>query len=167
MTDDDIISAILKREGGYVNIAADRGGPTKFGITQGTLAEWRGTPVTLSDVQTLTEDEARAIYRKRYVVDPGFDQLAAPQLRALVVDTGVNHGPVSAIKMLQMALRVNADGIIGKETLDALKSSPGVRARMVAERARAYGRLLGAEPNQYVFAAGWMNRLAEWIEALA
>ena len=43
---DDLISDIIRREGGYVNHPDDRGGPTNYGITQATLSEWRRQPVT-------------------------------------------------------------------------------------------------------------------------
>ena len=33
MTVDQMIDDILRREGGYVNHPADKGGPTKYGIT--------------------------------------------------------------------------------------------------------------------------------------
>ena len=31
---DELIDELIEREGGYVNHPADRGGPTKFGITE-------------------------------------------------------------------------------------------------------------------------------------
>jgi lysozyme family protein len=35
MTDlDELINALIEREGGYVNHPADRGGPTRYGITE-------------------------------------------------------------------------------------------------------------------------------------
>ena len=37
-----------------------------MGITQGTLAAWRGRPVSIEEVRALTEEEAREIYRANY-----------------------------------------------------------------------------------------------------
>jgi lysozyme family protein len=64
-TDDAILAAILRREGGFVNHPADRGGPTHYGITQATLQAWRGRAVSEEDVRALSVEEAKAIYRAR------------------------------------------------------------------------------------------------------
>jgi lysozyme family protein len=63
---DTILDEIIRREGGYVNHPADRGGPTKYGITAQTLGRWRklDRPATATEVKALTETEARAIYRQ-------------------------------------------------------------------------------------------------------
>lgn len=170
MTADEIIDAILRREGAaYTDHAADRGGPTKYGITQATLAKVRGKPVTPADVQNLTEIEARQIYLDRYVRKPGFDRIADPQLRALMVDAGVNQGPERALAWLQRACGVTADGVFGPTTERAVNElAPRMlRAKVTAARARAYGRLITDDPLQATFAAGWANRIAEFIEELA
>ena len=169
MTDDEIITEIIEREGGFVNAAADRGKATKYGITQATLADYLGRPVTVAEVEALSESVARDIYRRRYILRPGFDAIADDALRAAVVDCAVNHGPLQATKFLQHALGVLPDGRIGPDTLAALSNSDPHRTRtyLVAERARFYGKILGLRPEQSVFAAGWMNRLAGFIEGLA
>jgi len=71
---DAILDRIIRREGGYVNHPADRGGATNFGITAQTLGNWRklGRPATVAEVMALTETEARAIYRQQYIAGPGF-----------------------------------------------------------------------------------------------
>jgi lysozyme family protein len=169
VTADEIIDEIIRREGGFVDHRADRGGPTKYGITQATLAAWRGHPVSADDVRILTVDEARAIYRARYIRDPGFDRIADPQLRALLVDCAVLQGPSRAVVWLQRACGVTADGKFGPLTERvANELAPRLlRARITASRARALGRLITDDPKQAAFAAGWMNRVAEFIEGLA
>ena len=72
-----MIDSILKREGGLVDHPSDRGGPTNFGITQRSLAKWRGDSVTKGDVRRMTQDEARAIYRSTYFTQPKIDKLPA------------------------------------------------------------------------------------------
>lgn len=167
---EQILNGILRREGGFVDHPADRGGPTKYGITAATLGEWRGLgrPATREEVFALTEQEARDIYRQRYIIAPGFDRLKDGALMELMVDAAVNSGPKRAIQWLQAALGVAADGVIGPRTLAALDvaDTRKLRRRVLAERLRHLGRLIAANPKQAVFAAGWMNRVADLVEAL-
>jgi lysozyme family protein len=163
-----ILDEVLRREGGYVDHPADRGGPTKFGITAKTLGEWRrlGRAATANEVSELTPDEARAIYRQRYVVDPGFEAVTDETLLALLVDAGVHSGPKRAVEWLQTALGVTADGILGPRTRAALAQADPVALyrRVLATRLRFLGRLITKDQRQAAFAAGWMARLAEWVE---
>jgi lysozyme family protein len=167
MTDDDIISGILAREGGFVNDPADRGGATNRGVTLNTFRKWRKDDrATVDELATLTEMEARMIYKSLYIEEPGFVGLTDDRLRALVVDSGVNHGPTNATFMLQRAIGVRVDGVCGPKTLKAAnEAGPELYYRMCGQRARLYGQIITQRPNQSRFAAGWMNRLAEFIEA--
>ena len=162
MTDDDIIRDVLAREGGYVNHPADRGGPTKYGITLATLSAWRKRQAEAADVQALTEAEAWDIYRHRYIGAPGFATIADARLRVLLVDSGVHSGPKNAIKFLQRALGVVDDGVLGPVTRQAIWA---VEPRQLwlgvfAERLRFLGRLISQDHAQAIFAAGWMTRMA-------
>lgn len=162
----DLIDDILRREGGFVDHPDDRGGATNFGITQDTLAQWRGRPVSVDEVRTLTPDEAAEIYAARYVLNPRFDGIEHDDLAALVVDCGVNHGPARAARWLQSAAGVAVDGMVGPVTLGAVNQQDGATLyrAVLAERCRFYGRLITRDPSQAVFAAGWANRVAEFIE---
>ena len=163
MTEGQILEDILRREGGFVNHPADKGGPTNFGITQATLSSFRGQKCTLDDVKKLTKEEARLIYRTEYI-DP-FAFVTGPKLRALVIDSAVNHGTKRAIMWLQEALGVKVDGIVGTQTEKAmlLAQSTVVYRVFLRRRVVFYGSIIKNNPQQAVFAEGWMRRVAEFI----
>jgi|GEM_PF-4548155 len=48
-----LIDRLIDREGGFVDHPADRGGPTKYGITLRTLSKWRGYPCSREDVEAM------------------------------------------------------------------------------------------------------------------
>ena len=169
MTIDQILADVIRREGGYVHDPADRGGPTKYGITQRTLRAWRERPVTAADVRELTQDETRAIYRRRYVDDPGFAMLTEP-LRTQVIDDGVLSGPRQAVRDLQRAIGgVRVDGTLGPKTRAALRHRGArlVHARLIQTRSVRLGRIIQRDPTQARFIAGWLTRTTAFAEALA
>jgi len=133
-----------------------------------TLGAWRqlGRPATAAEVQALTKDEARAIYRQQYITGPGLDVITHPGLLHLLVDSGVHSGPKRAVQWLQVALGVTADGIIGPKTRAALAAADQsvLYSKVLGQRLRHLGRLITNDPKQSAFAAGWMNRIAEFVE---
>ncbi len=163
----DLIADIVRREGGFVNDPNDAGGATKYGITIGTLASWRGAPVTVEDVRNLTVEEASAIYEKRYIKEPGLDTITDPALRALLVDFGVLSGPRRAVQGLQKALGfsdADCDGAFGPKSKAALAADSNPVAlfyKVKCERLEQFIRIL-ANPSQSGFANGWANRLDEF-----
>lgn len=181
-TTEAIIDAILRREGWprYTNRSSDRGGPTKGGITLDTLASWRKRPVTAVDVEALDEAEVRAIYRARYIEQPGFAKIADATLRNLVIDSGVNHGVSRASVWLQEAVNdlagkplLKLDGAVGPTTLAAVNGADAKALWRIVFTTRMcfYGDLIsgdarkrGRTDDQALNAAGWLNRLAEFME---
>lgn len=160
MTVDALIDEIIEREGGYVDHPADRGGPTKYGITRATLARWRDRAVTAADVRNMDVGEARDIYLAMFVVNPGFEPLPEP-LRSHVVDLGVTSGPYQAVRTLQRALGdVSVDGILGTETRAAIGAANvrDLTRRFWQERVRFYSRIPAIRPTQLAFLDGWLNR---------
>lgn len=160
---DALIDEIIDREGGYVNDPADGGGPTRYGITKGTLARWRGRHVTVDDVKRLDVGEAKDIYRAQYIVQPGFEPLPEP-LRSHLVDFGVNAGPMQSVRTLQRSLGVGVDGVFGPATKLALAEAieeggvDRLTRRFWQERVRFYARLVAMRPTQEKFLDGWLNR---------
>lgn len=181
-----LIDDLIRREGSkYTDHPADRGGPTKFGITQATLLRWRRRTnpraiVNSADVAALEEGEARAIYQRDFILEPGFDRLEDESLRALLVDAGVQHGPDDAVRWLQTAIGVKVDGDLGPVTATKANSTNlrWLFAELVAVRCSYYGRLVSNDPVLKVAkeagfrlqaenAHGWGNRLAEFIRETA
>jgi lysozyme family protein len=111
---DQVIDGIIAREGGYVNDSRDAGGETNFGITAAT-ARSSGYAGAMRD---MPRDFAVEIYRRRYVVAPGFDKIVpiSQAIAAELVDTGVNMGPKVAAGFLQRAL--NAFNNQGRDYAD-------------------------------------------------
>lgn len=176
-----IIDDLIRREGKeYSNRPADRGGPTRYGITQKTLSDWRGKPASVDDVKNLSEQEAREIYRERYLIKPGFLGIENEAVRSFAVDSAVQHGPLQAVKFLQLAARAFPDGIFGPKTKDAVNrmTAAVLYRRACAQRVRFYGALISHDPElvraklagydlQAENGLGWANRIAEFIEGEA
>lgn len=176
---DQLIDALIEREGGYVNHPADRGGPTRFGITE-AVARAHGFAGPMAQ---LPRDEAAAIYRRLYWLRPRYDTIArrVPRVAAELFDTGVNMGPAVATIFLQRALTalnrngadypdLVPDGRIGPRTLAALDSYLAARGRRGGEtvlmralealQGERYLRLAERRPANEAFLYGWLaNRL--------
>jgi lysozyme family protein len=154
------IDLILTNEGGYVDDPRDPGGATNHGITLATLAAFRGQAVTKADVRALGLDEARAIYRRNYWSAIRAGDLPAG-LDLAVFDCAVNSGPKRAVLLLQKALGVTEDGIIGAKTLQA------AAACELAQTIERYDSLrlafLAGLPTFPTFGKGWRTRV-ETIE---
>jgi lysozyme family protein len=169
-----LITRLIEREKGYVDHPADNGGPTNYGITLAALAEWRRAPVTAFQVKTLSEAEARLIYRDRYFFKPGFDAIADPEFQEFLFDFAVNSGPGAAIIALQTALKQmglysdKIDGGLGPNTrraIAACNNIPQLYYMTKCERYELLLRFIGRDARQAVFAAGWANRLDELQDA--
>jgi len=159
---------ILAVEGGYVNNKADPGGATNFGVTQRTLGIARKTIACLpEDVKDLTEEQALLVYEALYWKPAKCDKLPHP-IDLVVFDGAVNCGARTGVKFLQNALNLfgaglAVDGIIGKKTLEALRSVRNVHglcAVVLWVRALYYLSLANAKPTMRAFLRGWLNRLA-------
>jgi lysozyme family protein len=134
-------------EGSFSNDKNDPGGATKFGISQ------RSYPNV--DIKNLTIDQAKAILRADYWDAVCGDELPDP-LSHLVFDAAVNQGVHVAKCLMQEALGVKVDGVIGKVTLAAARGSTNKEcAKFMSLRAMRY---IGTK-NFDIYGKGWFNRL--------
>jgi lysozyme family protein len=175
----ELIDELIEREGGYVDHPADRGGPTRFGITE-AVARAHGFTGAMA---ALPRADAAAIYRRLYWLLPRFDAVArrAPRVGAELFDTGVNMGPAVAATFLQRALTalnrngadysdLVPDGRVGQRTLDALDAFLATRGSRGGEtvllralealQGERYLRLAERRPANEAFLYGWLaNRI--------
>jgi lysozyme family protein len=168
---DACLAIVLRLEGGFTDDPRDPGGATNFGITRRTLARWRNiTPwqaLPVAAVKALTRDEAACIYKALYWDRCQADALPAG-LDLALFDFAVNSGPERAIALLQKEVGAVPDGLIGPETLAALKARialTGVAGLIIA---LCNGRLsfLQRLAISVTFGSGWSRRVAE-IRSLA
>ena len=174
-TVDQLIDEVIEREGGYVNHPADRGGPTRWGITE-SVARRHGYT---GDMRSLPRTEAASIYKRIYWLAPNFSGVAAfaPALAEELFDTGINMGVGVAADFLQRGLNalnrngddypdLNRDRKIGPTTLTALKAFLGKRGRKNGEavlikavealQGARYLELAEARQSQEAFVYGWL-----------
>ncbi len=152
---------VLRHEGGYSDHPSDPGGATNMGITRKTLARWRKispwTDLPKSAVRALSRAEAAQIYRASYW-NPCKAAAMPAGVDLVVFDFAVNSGPDRAVRILQAALGVAADGEVGPKTLAAIgQAEPKTLIDTVCDRRLMFLRGLAAFP---VFGRGWTSRVA-------
>lgn len=139
----------------FTNASFDKGGATKFGISQVANPDL--------DVVNLTEDQARVIYTKRYW-DPTHCNDAPNQLKYVLFDTAINDGVTEAIKILQHAAGITVDGIWGNQT--AMASQNVSAYSYLSWRQNIYNRIVDNDPTQQKWLKGWTNRVNRLKEML-
>lgn len=145
MSFEQAVAMVLKHEGGYVNDSRDPGGETRFGISK------RAYPDV--DILRLTEDEAKAIYKRDYWDKLRTDEIPEP-LAICLFDAAVNMGRDKAVRLLQRACGVAQDGVMGGNTIAAANRLSDAVVRFSTERAIAYTGIRGFD----TFGKGWLRR---------
>lgn len=148
---------VLQHEGGYVNLKADPGGATNKGVTQKTYDAYRaGLGMPKQSVREIGEDEVAQIYREQYAKPIWFDRLPSGVDYALF-DFAVNSGVSRAVKMIQGIVGVRQDGIMGNQTLAAIRAFGTASLILDLCDARlAFVRRLKTWPT---FGRGWQKRI--------
>ena len=148
---------LITHEGGFSNHPDDPGGATMYGVTE-AVARAEGYTGSMKD---LSLDFAKSVYRKRYWDACRCDQMP-DQLRYPLFDAAVNSGPGQAIKWLQAAVGVKADGAIGPVTQQAVNMAApqSTCQKMIGARLRFMTNL----NNWPSFSKGWARRIAAILE---
>jgi lysozyme family protein len=160
----DCLDLVLKSEGGYIDHPKDPGGRTNLGVTQRVWEEWIGHPATEKDMRELTPAIVAPMYEMRYWRTSYCEKLPRG-LDLLVFSMAVNAGAGRSVKLLQDAIGVVADGVIGPNTMAKInEANVETLIDKFSEARTAYYKGLKLFP---VFGSGWLNRTnKERLEAL-
>lgn len=148
-TFDKAVSFVLEAEGGISEDPNDPGGLTNFGISQ------RAYPSV--NIRKLTREDAIGIYKKDYF-DAIHGDALPPAIAILLLDSAVNQGVSTAVRILQFSLGVRTDGVMGPQTLQAVGASSISKlvAEFVARRCNAYA----LNPAVTRYGLAWYRRVS-------
>lgn len=162
MNYNEAFKRVIGHEGKFQNDSKDRGNWTTGTIGKGEL---KGTKFGISamsyphlDIENLTLDQAKKIYYSDFWVRVSGDNLHNALVYQLF-DAAVNHGSGNAIRMLQRAVDVADDGIMGNVTHGAilLTGTDDTLKTFNAERIDFFVKLSTFGR----FGRGWMRRVAD------
>lgn len=155
-------------EGGYVNNQADPGGETYCGVSRRAHPDWSGWPVIdeakkLPDFPASLSQNAglmalvKSLYQDSYWGPAGCDGIPVGA-KFQVFDMAVNSGVPEAVRAVQRAAGISADGVMGPRTLMAVQrlSLPRFVARFNAQRLV----FLTTLKDWPTFSRGWVHRIA-------
>lgn len=155
MNFDQAFERLVGHEGGYVDSRADPGGATKYGISKRSYPN--------EEIAGLTLDRAKAIYLRDFWLVARCD--AMPDgIRFDVFDMAVNSGVSASIRIVQRAVGVTVDGVIGPVTLQALNAVPPTK--MAANFNGARLAFMAELPTWPSFGRGWSRRIASNLMAI-
>lgn len=159
----------LKFEGGYVNDPADPGGETYKGISKNNWANWNGWEF----VDKKDFEEADKYVQIFYYINfweplelESVEQSVANNVFDIAVNMGVKKAIVcfqTAINILLPSGKIDVDGVMGKETLEAYKKVemfvPSVFIFVLKNlRIMEYFKIVEKNSNLKKYFFGWIKR---------
>lgn len=167
----------LRWEGGYANIAEDKGGETYRGIARRFHGDWPGWqiideykrqvgPIRWNETinSPTLEIMVHEFYRQEKWLKHSLDRIQSPDVAAKVFDMIVNHGQGS--RLVQQAVNklggnVKEDNFVGPKTVQAINSVSPTRLfnKLLEIRKDYYHKIVENDPSQARFLQGWLRRL--------
>lgn len=155
-------------EGGYANEAGDMGGETYAGITRRNFPRWAGWAIVdahkpLGHNEVIADEGlaglVRDFYRSLFWDAIKLDQISSQRVANFTFDWYVNSG-VWAVKALQEAMCLVADGVVGPATIAAVNGAKEdvLMGVLVEKRISFYEGIVARHPEQGKFLQGWINR---------
>lgn len=160
------LSDVLKNEGGYVNDPDDHGGATNYGITMKTLSDFLGHTVNEHDVQSISMDVVREIYKKNYWDRLKLDLVKNETLAALLFDQAVNRGTRTVAEQIQKIVGVTVDGMMGPLTIKSINAynQKKLIINFIKVSQDSYIRIALSNHKQMKFLTSWINRTHKFMD---
>ncbi len=160
-------SIILDFEGGYSDHPLDKGGKTKYGITEKVAREY-GYANGIKDMPLRL---AKEIYKVQYWESINLHKLKNNDVAVEVFDIAVNMGIGTAGRILQRSLnlvnkkrdKLKVDGIVGTKTIAVTNEVKGLKVISLVkcingEQYIKYKKIVKNNPAMKVFFNGWVKR---------
>lgn len=175
---EEALNRTLLFEGGWSDDSEDRGGKTKYGITEGTWKQYCVETGAGGGISNITKADASAVYRLFYWDRPGYGLLVGSATQGILnelFDCGVNCGVNTSVRLLQVAVNVVGVGVISPVVVDGKLGPQTAYAvdrlcRIVSHAQALLGALRGERYTYYLgiikrnrsqskFVRGWLKRL--------
>ena len=157
-----MIPFIRRWEGGYVNDKDDAGGCTYAGVTIAVYRKYYGEDKTCDDLKFITSEEWLHIFKAGYWNPMKADLIENQSIAELCVDMCWGSGTKTAIKKIQAALGLDADGVVGKKTLAALNAPDRAKTFAILWNMRkSWLERISLKGNNRKFLKGWLRRLSD------
>jgi len=173
-----ISKIIFENEGIYINDPDDPGKETFVGISRKYHPNWPGWKYVdeLKEEDIIDEiDEEYIKYSELYnlILDFYFIEywkklhldIIDFNLALLLFDSAINLGKKTAVKLLQRILSVKDDGIIGMQTLNAIKNFESIellKEKYKLKRIEYYTNLCYKNKKLKKYLLGWVNRVLKF-----
>ena len=152
-------------EGGYNHDPFDRGGKTKYGISQRAYPDL--------DIENLTLEDAKAIYRRDYWDALRLDQVESGIISHEMFDAAINMGVTVAAKCAQKAANLlspgslKVDGFFGPRSVAVINQTASVNVYALFKAMNGYQfmeyvDIIENKPKQIRFIKGWMKRIQDF-----
>jgi len=161
-SDDEILSRVLKWEGGYVDSADPAVGPTNAGIS---IAQWQtysGKPADADTIKNLTRSQIMDFYRDYFLQRPGVQGIRNPAVRGAYVNMLAMSGQVRATRAFQTVLKVMLDGMLGPSTVASINAVTDPDLLIEAASCSLLDQLKSG-PMFATFGKAWTRRLEDFL----
>ncbi len=155
-------------EGGWSNHPSDRGGKTKFGVTQATLDHHNRQRDDKLSLRALTIKQAADVYYHEFWLAMRINTLPHT-VQGLMFDWGVHSG-FFAIRSMQRHFKLKPDGVVGPRTRAAVAAqtkfgdtSRALLRALAVRRMKHLCRLVRRDRKQGDFIVGWFDRVSYWL----